>query len=104
MWVLSLYLKGFPGGLAGKESACTVGDLGSIPGLGISPREGKGYPLQYCAGEFHGRYSPWGHKELNVTEQLSLSLSRETEMNLQKKKKMGKKMLPKALFYALALK
>ena len=32
---------------AGKESACNVGDLGSIPGLGRSPGEGKGYPLQY---------------------------------------------------------
>ena len=37
---------GFPGGSAGKESACIVGDLGSIPGLGRSPGEGKGYPLQ----------------------------------------------------------
>ena len=32
---------------AGKESTCNVGDLGSIPGLGRSPGEGKGYPLQY---------------------------------------------------------
>ena len=39
--------KGFPGGSAGKESACNVGDLSSIPGLGRSPGEGKGYPLQY---------------------------------------------------------
>ena len=38
---------GFPCGSAGKESACNVGDLGSIPGLGRSPGEGKGYPLQY---------------------------------------------------------
>ena len=38
---------GFPGGSAGKECACNVGDLGSIPGLGRSPGEGKGYPLQY---------------------------------------------------------
>ena len=38
---------GFPGGPAGKESACTAGDLGSIPGLGRSLEEGKGYPLQY---------------------------------------------------------
>ena len=38
---------GFPSGSAGKESACNVGNLGSIPGLGRSPREGKGYPLQY---------------------------------------------------------
>ena len=34
----------FPGGSAGKEQACNAGDLGSIPGLGRSPREGKGYP------------------------------------------------------------
>ena len=40
-------LKGFPGGSAGKESACSAGDLGSIPGLGRSPGEGKGYPQQY---------------------------------------------------------
>ena len=38
---------GFRGGSAGKESACNTGDLGSIPGLGRSPGEGKGHPLQY---------------------------------------------------------
>ena len=38
---------GFPGGSAGKESACNVGALGSIPGLGRSPGEGNGCPLQY---------------------------------------------------------
>ena len=38
---------GFLGGSAGKESACNAGDLGSIPGLGRSPEEGKGYPFQY---------------------------------------------------------
>ena len=38
---------GFPGGSAGKESSCTVGDLNSIPGLGRSPGEWNGYPLQY---------------------------------------------------------
>ena len=38
---------GFPCGSAGKESACSVGDLGSVLGLGRSPGEGKGYPLQY---------------------------------------------------------
>ena len=42
-------LEGFPGGSAGKESACNVGDLGLIPGLGISPGEGNSYPLQ-CSG------------------------------------------------------
>ena len=40
---------GFPGDSAGKESTCNVGDLGSIPGLGRSPGEGNGYPLQ-CSG------------------------------------------------------
>jgi len=38
---------GFPCGSAGKESTCNVGDMGLIPGLGRSPGEGKGYPLQY---------------------------------------------------------
>ena len=38
---------GFPGSSAGKESACNAGDLGSIIGLGQSPGEGNGYPLQY---------------------------------------------------------
>ena len=42
---------GFPCGSAGKESACNAGDLGSIPGLGRSPEEGKGYPLQYSGLE-----------------------------------------------------
>ena len=42
---------GFPGGSAGKESARDAGDLGSIPGLGRSPGEGNGYPLQYSGLE-----------------------------------------------------
>ena len=42
---------GFPGGSAGKESTCNVGDLGLIPGLGRSPGEGNGYPLQYSGQE-----------------------------------------------------
>ena len=42
---------GFPGGSAGKESACNVGNLGSIPGMGRSPGEGKSYPLQYSGLE-----------------------------------------------------
>ena len=52
---------GFCCGSAGKESACNAGDLGSIPGLGRSPGEGKGYPLQYSGLEnsmdcvVHGR-------------------------------------------------
>ena len=37
----------FPGSSDGKESACNAGDPGSIPGLGRSPGEGNGYPLEY---------------------------------------------------------
>ena len=42
-----MYLSGFSGSSAGKESACNSGDLGSIPGLRRSPGEGNGYPFQY---------------------------------------------------------
>ena len=100
---------GFPCGSAGKESTCDAGDLGSIPGLGRSPGEVKGYPLQYSGlensmdyivhgvaksrtplsnfhfpifllGKSHGQrslrgYSPWGHKELDMTEPLTHILS-----------------------------
>ena len=62
---LSLTQLGFSGGSAGKESTCSVGDLGSIPGLGRSPGEGKGYPLQYSGLEnsmhriVHGVAKSW---------------------------------------------
>ena len=65
--------KGFPGSLAGKESACKAGDYGSIPGLGRSPEEGHGNPLQYsCLENPHGQrslagYSPWGCRESDMT-------------------------------------
>ena len=101
--------KGSPLSSVGKESACNVGDPGSIPGLGRSPGEGKGYPLQYFGAllmaqlvknppvmwgtqdpwvgkilwrrerlptpvfwpeEFHGLYSPQGHKEPDMTDRL----------------------------------
>ena len=57
-----------PGDSGGKESFCNAGDLGSIPGLGGSPGEGHGNPLQYsCLKNPHGQrslegYSPWGHR------------------------------------------
>ena len=47
----SLVFLDFPGGSAGKESACNVGDLGLIPGLGRYPGEGNGYPHQYSGVE-----------------------------------------------------
>ena len=51
---------GFPCGAAGKESACNVGDLGLIPGLGRSPGERKGYPLQYSGLENSMDYTVHG--------------------------------------------
>ena len=54
---------GFPGGSSGKESACNVGDLGWIPGLGRSVREGNCYPPQYSSLENSVNCSPWDHKE-----------------------------------------
>ena len=56
-----------------------MGELGLIPGLGRSPGEGHGNPLQYsCLENPHGQrslagYSPWDHQELDTTEQLSTS-------------------------------
>ena len=48
--------QGFPGGSVAKESACNAGNLGSIPGLGKSPGEGNGNPLQYsCLEKLLGR-------------------------------------------------
>ena len=72
-----IYSQSFPGGSDGKESACNAGDLGLIPGLGRSPGEGNGNPLQYyCLENPHGHgslvsYSPWDLKESDMTEQLN---------------------------------
>ena len=64
----------------GTESACKVGDLSSIPGLGRSPwrREWQPTPV-FLPGEFHGQrglvgYSPWDCRELDTTERLILIL------------------------------
>ena len=48
---LTIAIGGFPGGSDGKASACNAGDLGLIPGLGSSPGEGNGNPLQYSCLE-----------------------------------------------------
>ena len=68
-------------GLDGKASACNVGDPGSIPGLGRSPGEGNGNPLQILLpGKFHGcrslvGYSPGGCKESETTKRLHFHFS-----------------------------
>ena len=71
---------GFPGGSDGKESACSVGDLSSIPGSGRSAggKKWQSAPV-FLPREVHGQrslvgYGPWGHKEWDTTEQLTLSL------------------------------
>ena len=52
LWIkMGLYYQVFPGGSDGKVSACNAGDLGLIPGLGRSPGEGNGNPLQYSCLE-----------------------------------------------------
>ena len=61
----------FPGGLDGKESACSAGDLGSIPGSGRSPGEGRGYPLQCSCLENSIDCVVQGVTKSHMTEQLS---------------------------------
>ena len=64
-----------PGGSNSQESAWNAEDPGSIPGSGIFPREGNGNPLQCSCLEISvdRGYSPWGHKESDTTERLTLS-------------------------------
>ena len=67
----------FPGGSGGKASACSAGNLGSIPGLERSPGEGNGNPFSILAWKIPtteepgGLYSPWGRKESDTTERLT---------------------------------
>ena len=68
---LTCFSLGFPCGSAGKESASSARDLGSIPGLGRSPGEGKGYSLQYFGLE----NSSMGWKGSDMAERLSRSNS-----------------------------
>ena len=75
----TLVFLGFPSGLDGTESVGNAGDLGSMSGLGISPRGRHGNPLQYsCLENFHGQrslegYSPWGHKQVDTAEAIKHS-------------------------------
>ena len=69
----------FPCGSAGKESACNAGDLGSILGWRKFSWRWERLPTPW-PGEFHGLYSPWGRKESDTIERLSLSLPIKTEV------------------------
>ena len=69
---LILFISVSPDGSDGKESMCSEGDPGSIPGSGRSPGEGNGNPV-FLLGEFHGQkslvgYRLRGHKETDMTE------------------------------------
>ena len=85
---------GFPGGLDGKESTCNARDLGLIFELGRSPGEGNGSPLQYSCQENSTDqrrlvgYSPWGRRESDTTEQLTLFTFQPStwQTTLQKKR------------------
>ena len=57
-------LQGLVAQLVKNPSAFSAGDLGSIPGLEKSLGEGKGYPLVFWPGKFHGQYSPWGSQSV----------------------------------------
>ena len=76
-----LHFRGFPGDSDGKESGYNAGDLGLISGLGRFPGGGHGNLFQYSFLQNpHGQkclegYSPWGRKESDMTERLSLHLS-----------------------------
>ena len=68
------YSTGFPGGSDSKESACNVGDLGLIPGLGRSPGEENGNPLQYSLpGESHTQRSLVDYSPCVTKSQTQLS-------------------------------
>ena len=64
-------LLGFPDSSVGKESTCNSGDPGSIPGLGRSPGEGNGHPLQYSGLENSMDYIAQGVEKNQTTKKLS---------------------------------
>ena len=57
--MITMCCKGFSDGSVSKESACKAGELGSIPGLGRSPAEGNGYPIQYSGPETSIETGAW---------------------------------------------
>ena len=74
--------SGLPCDSDSEESTCIAGDLGLTPRLGRSPGEGNGNPLHIFAWRIHGQrnlggYIPWGRKELDTTEQLTILRSRK---------------------------
>ena len=73
MFITAHVQQGFPGGSQSKESACTAGDLGSIPGLGRSPGEENGYPSSILTWRIPWTEEPsglqfMGRKESDMSE------------------------------------
>ena len=83
---------GFPGGSSGKESTCNSGDLFN-PWVGKIPWRRKWQPvLVVLPGKFHGQrnlegYSPWGHKESDTAEGLTLSHADDTSLMAESEEK-----------------
>ena len=67
------------------ESTCNARDLGSIPGLGRSPGEGNGYPLQYAGLENSTDCSPWDGKESDMTEWLHVTSPHQKQIRHRQK-------------------
>jgi len=86
-WLSTPVFLGFSGGLDGEEPSCNAGDLSLIPGLGRSPGGGHGNPSQYSCLENLQRQrhlagcSPWGFKESETTEQLSIAQHNQIPQN-----------------------
>ena len=77
---------GFPGSSVGKESTCKAGDLGSIPGSGVSPGEGNSNLLRYAG------YSPWGCKVSDTTERLIHTSNKTTRLTWPRSRGCGQAM------------
>ena len=81
---------GFPGDSVVKNPSANAGDAGSIPELGRSPGEGNGNPLQYSSlGKPYGQgslvcCSPWGCKELDMTQRLNNNKGGNGGMDLER--------------------
>ena len=92
---------GFPGSLVSKESICSAGDPSSIPGFGKIPWRRKWKPTPvFLPGESHGQrclvgYSPWGHKESDMTEQLTQSYLSEEQYEMKKHFSKNRRNFPK---------
>ena len=72
--------------------------MGSTPGFGKIPRRREWLPTPvFWPGEFHGFYSPWGHKESDTNKQLSLSFTTQYHKNKQVNEKVGKR--PEKTFF-----